>query len=156
VVDWGGRGPLSRPNRPLLERRRLEASVRIRRISPARKYKAKHPAVVRGAASKPACGRGRDTRLDEKLYREYMQFFEKAERERRRNVFDDIPWDRVNKSASEELALCAETFCSVEMYLPDYVAGERQTEEETIYVHDPDGNNVQLVAFGRLQPAARP
>ena len=62
-------------------------------------------------------------RLEERLYREYMSFFEKAERERRWSVFDDIPWDRVNKGASEELALCAETFCSVEMYLPDYVAG---------------------------------
>ncbi|HEY7065049.1 MAG TPA: VOC family protein [Chloroflexota bacterium] len=40
--------------------------------------------------------------------------------------------------------------------LPDYVAGERQTEEETIYVRDPDGNNVQLVAYGRLQSAAKP
>jgi acyl-[acyl-carrier-protein] desaturase len=29
----------------------------------------------------------------------------------------------VNKSTSEDLALCAETFCSVEMYLPDYVSG---------------------------------
>jgi acyl-[acyl-carrier-protein] desaturase len=63
------------------------------------------------------------TRLEEKLYKEYIQFFEKAERERRWNVFDDIPWERVNKDATEELALCAETFCSVEMYLPDYVAG---------------------------------
>jgi len=52
------------------------------------------------------------TRLDEKLYREYITFFEKAE-----------PWDKINKEASEDLALCAETFCSVEMYLPDYVAG---------------------------------
>ena len=64
-----------------------------------------------------------ETRLEEKIYKEYMEFFEKAERERRWNVFDDIPWDAVNKDASEELALCAETFCSVEMYLPDYVAG---------------------------------
>jgi acyl-[acyl-carrier-protein] desaturase len=63
------------------------------------------------------------TRLDEKLYREYITFFEKAERERRWNVFSDIPWDKINKEASEDLALCAETFCSVEMYLPDYVAG---------------------------------
>jgi acyl-[acyl-carrier-protein] desaturase len=62
-------------------------------------------------------------RLEERLYREYMSFFEKAERERRWSVFDDIPWDRVNRDASEELALCAETFCSVEMYLPDYVSG---------------------------------
>lgn len=62
------------------------------------------------------------SRLEEKIFREYMAFFEKAERERRWNLFQDIPWERVNKEASEELALCAETFCSVEMYLPDYVA----------------------------------
>ncbi len=63
------------------------------------------------------------TRLEERLYREYLTFFEKAEKERRWNVFNDIPWERVNKDATEDLALCAETFCSVEMYLPDYVAG---------------------------------
>jgi acyl-[acyl-carrier-protein] desaturase len=61
-------------------------------------------------------------RLEEKLWREYLQFFEKAERERRWNVFTDIPWDKVNKEATDDLALCAETFASVEMYLPDYVA----------------------------------
>jgi len=63
------------------------------------------------------------TRLEDRIYKEYLSFFEKAERERRWSVFSDIPWERVNPSASEELALCAETFCSVEMYLPDYVAG---------------------------------
>lgn len=62
------------------------------------------------------------TRLEERLFNEYTTFFEKAERERRWNVFTDIPWEKVNKGASEELALCAETFCSVEMYLPDYVS----------------------------------
>lgn len=62
------------------------------------------------------------TRLEERLYKEYTQFFEKAERERRWNVFEDIPWDRCNRDAPEELALCAETFFSVEAYLPDYVA----------------------------------
>lgn len=61
--------------------------------------------------------------IEERLYREYMEFFEKAERERRWNVFTDIPWDKVNPDASDVLADCAETFCSVEMYLPDYVAG---------------------------------
>ena len=63
------------------------------------------------------------TNLEERLYRTYMEFFEKAERERRWSVFDDIPWDKVNPDAPEDLALCAETFASVEMYLPDYVAG---------------------------------
>ena len=63
------------------------------------------------------------TKLEEELYRIYMEFFEKAERERRWNVFDDIPWDQINPDASDNLALCAETFASVELYLPDYVAG---------------------------------
>jgi len=64
-----------------------------------------------------------DTRLSIRMYQEYTTFFQKAERERRWNPFEDIPWDKVNKDASDELALCAETFCGVEMYLPDYVAG---------------------------------
>jgi acyl-[acyl-carrier protein] desaturase len=64
-----------------------------------------------------------DTRLSIRMYQEYTTFFQKAERERRWNPFDDIPWDKINKDATDELALCAETFCGVEMYLPDYVAG---------------------------------
>ncbi|MCB9682030.1 MAG: acyl-ACP desaturase [Alphaproteobacteria bacterium] len=52
-----------------------------------------------------------------------MDFFEKAERRRRWSVFDDIPWDKVEAVPHDETAaLCAETFCGVEMYLPDYVA----------------------------------
>src|SRR5258705_183709 len=44
------------------------------------------------------------SRLEEQLFKEYLQFFEKAERERRWNVFTDIPWERVNRDASEEMA----------------------------------------------------
>jgi len=62
------------------------------------------------------------TRLDERMYRHYMEFFEKAERDRRWNIFTDVPWDKVNPDASEDLAWCAETFMAVELYLPDYVA----------------------------------
>lgn len=58
----------------------------------------------------------------EKIYREYMTFFEKAEKHRRWSIFDDIPWDKVETSPRDaDLARCAETFCGVEMYLPDYV-----------------------------------
>jgi acyl-[acyl-carrier-protein] desaturase len=61
--------------------------------------------------------------LQEKVYREYMTFFEKAERTRRWSVFNDVPWDKVDSCPRDpELALCAETFCGVEMYLPDYVS----------------------------------
>lgn len=61
--------------------------------------------------------------LHEKVYREYMTFFEKSERTRRWNVFNDVPWDKVDTCPRDaDLALCAETFCGVEMYLPDYVS----------------------------------
>ena len=63
-----------------------------------------------------------DSRLASKVYKLYAEFFDKAEQERRWNPYRDIPWDRVNRDATEELALCAETFFAVESYLPDYVA----------------------------------
>ena len=60
----------------------------------------------------------------ERIYRTYMEFFDMAERKRRWSVFSDIDWDKLTEDSkgSAELALCAETFCGVEMYLPDYVA----------------------------------
>ena len=57
------------------------------------------------------------------LRRLYLEFFELAERKRRWSVFDDIPWDAIDRSRNESgRALCAETFCGIEMYLPDYVS----------------------------------
>lgn len=70
--------------------------------------------------------------LQEKVYREYMTFFEKSERTRRWNVFSDVPWDKVDACPRDvDLALCAETFCGVEMYLPDYVAQGINTLRES-------------------------
>src|SRR5438105_3883740 len=64
----------------------------------------------------------KDTRRTARMYQQYATFFDKAERERRWNPYQDIPWDRINKDISDDLALCAETFMCVEMYLPDYVS----------------------------------
>ena len=64
-----------------------------------------------------------DTRLALRLYAEYKEFFATAERTRRRKVFDDIPWDKIRKDVPEEMATVVETFCGVEAYLPDYIAG---------------------------------
>lgn len=61
--------------------------------------------------------------LREKVYRHYLAFFETAERTRRWNLFNDVPWEKLVPGAgNERLALCAETFCGVESYLPDYLA----------------------------------
>jgi acyl-[acyl-carrier-protein] desaturase len=59
---------------------------------------------------------------EEQLYRRYLEFFETAERKRRWNVFDDVPWDLADRlEPNADLVLCAETFCAVESYMPDYV-----------------------------------
>jgi acyl-[acyl-carrier protein] desaturase len=61
--------------------------------------------------------------MRERLHRNYLEFFEIAERKRRWSVFDDIPWDRLDAVHNSELcAVCIETYCAEEMYLPDYTA----------------------------------
>jgi acyl-[acyl-carrier-protein] desaturase len=61
----------------------------------------------------------------DKFYRAYMDFFETAERKRRWNIFDDVPWDQISpETNSEQRAIRIETYCAEEMYLPDYnIAG---------------------------------
>ncbi|MEU7405216.1 acyl-ACP desaturase, partial [Streptomyces sp. NPDC044948] len=60
--------------------------------------------------------------LREAFHREFMTFFERAERTRRWSVFDDVPWDRLPEVPEDPgLALAAETFCGIEMFLPDYL-----------------------------------
>ena len=72
------------------------------------------------------------TRLADLVYREYMTFFEKAERTRRWNLFNDVPWDKLEACPRDpDLALCAETFCGVEMYLPDYVSKGMEAVRES-------------------------
>ncbi|MGB8681685.1 MAG: acyl-ACP desaturase [Candidatus Binatus sp.] len=59
----------------------------------------------------------------EKYYRAYMEFFETAERKRRWNLFEDVPWDKVSSVANTEArAIRIETYCAEEMFLPDYTA----------------------------------
>lgn len=52
----------------------------------------------------------------------YRQFFALAERKRRWLVDDDIPWDKVNRNLNPAIADVVESFCGVELYLPDYIA----------------------------------
>ncbi len=59
----------------------------------------------------------------DKYYRAYMDFLETAERKRRWNLFEDVPWDKLSRDANtEERAVRIETYCAEEMYLPDYTA----------------------------------
>jgi acyl-[acyl-carrier-protein] desaturase len=56
------------------------------------------------------------------LYRLYRDFFDRAERKRRWSLADDIPWGQVNRGMDPAIADVVESFCAVELYLPDYIA----------------------------------
>jgi acyl-[acyl-carrier-protein] desaturase len=59
----------------------------------------------------------------ERLYRLYATFFDKAEQERRWNPFKDVPFEKIPAGGADPtLITVAETFCCVESYLPDYVS----------------------------------
>jgi len=61
--------------------------------------------------------------LGRATYDLYLRFFETAERRRRWSIFNDVPWEGLSHVCpSTEETLCVETFCGVEMYLPDYLA----------------------------------
>jgi len=60
--------------------------------------------------------------MDEFFYRELVKYLKLAEEKRRWNVFKDISWHEANPETDETLAHCVETFCAVEMYLPDFTS----------------------------------
>jgi acyl-[acyl-carrier-protein] desaturase len=62
-----------------------------------------------------------DSELESALWRLYRDFFDKAERKRRWSIEKDIPWLQCNKNLAPEIADVVESFCAVELYLPDYL-----------------------------------
>src|SRR5262249_7083767 len=58
----------------------------------------------------------------EAIGRIYRKFFSKAERKRRWSIEEDIPWKQASRSISPAIADVVESFCAVELFLPDYIA----------------------------------
>lgn len=56
------------------------------------------------------------------IYHLYRDYFNRAERRRRWNLETDIPWAQCNAGKNPVLADIIESFCAVEMYLPDYTS----------------------------------
>jgi acyl-[acyl-carrier-protein] desaturase len=55
------------------------------------------------------------------LSRLYREFFDRAEKKRRWSLREDVPWTDVNGELSPQVADVVEAFCTVELYLPDYL-----------------------------------
>ena len=59
--------------------------------------------------------------LEPALWRLYRRFFDQAERRRRWSIEEDIPWAQCNSNLDPVIADVVESFCAVELYLPDYL-----------------------------------
>lgn len=60
--------------------------------------------------------------LERSFWRLFRDFFDQAEKRRRWSIREDIPWDQCNPNLDPALAHVVESFCAVELYLPDYTS----------------------------------
>ncbi len=60
--------------------------------------------------------------LETSMWKIYRDFFDMAEKKRRWRIREDIPWNECNPKLDPAIADVIETFCCVELYLPDYVS----------------------------------
>jgi len=60
--------------------------------------------------------------LEPAMWRLYRDFFDQAEKKRRWSIREDIPWDECNPNLDPAIADIVESFCAVELYLPDYTS----------------------------------
>lgn len=60
--------------------------------------------------------------LEKQIWLLYRDFFDMAERRRRWSICDDIPWNQCNRNLNPAIADVVESFCAVELYLPDYTS----------------------------------
>jgi acyl-[acyl-carrier-protein] desaturase len=60
--------------------------------------------------------------LLQSIYQLFRDYFDQAERKRRWSLREDIPWNQCNPNISDAVTDLVETFCAVEMFLPDYLA----------------------------------
>jgi acyl-[acyl-carrier-protein] desaturase len=64
--------------------------------------------------------------LEAAFYRLYREFFDLAEKKRRWTLKGDIPWEQCSRSLNPAVADVVESFCAVELYLPDYLGNAMQ------------------------------
>ncbi|MGE3804116.1 MAG: acyl-ACP desaturase [Gemmataceae bacterium] len=60
--------------------------------------------------------------LELSIWRLFRDFFDLAEKRRRWNIREDIPWDQCNPNLDPAIGDIVESFCAVELYLPDYTS----------------------------------
>jgi acyl-[acyl-carrier-protein] desaturase len=62
------------------------------------------------------------SQIKTRIYQLYRDYFDRAEKKRRWRLEEDIPWNQCNPAIAPAIADVVQTFCTVEMYLPDYLS----------------------------------
>ena len=60
--------------------------------------------------------------LEKAIWNLYREFFDRAEKRRRWNLREDIPWNQCSTTLNPAIASVVESYCAVELYLPDYTS----------------------------------
>src|SRR6202161_2548951 len=59
--------------------------------------------------------------MREQAYRIYLEFLGTAENKRRWNIFNDVPWEKLDSGmATDQVGDRVEIFCPEALYVPDY------------------------------------
>ena len=59
--------------------------------------------------------------MRDRAYQIYLDFLETAENKRRWNIFNDVPWEKLDSGkATDQVGDRVEIFCTEELYVPDY------------------------------------
>jgi acyl-[acyl-carrier-protein] desaturase len=64
---------------------------------------------------------GTSPTVEANIYHLYRDYFNKAEKRRRWSLETDIPWESCNRDLNPAIADVVESFCAVELFLPDYI-----------------------------------
>ena len=114
-----GNDPEARPSLPALRSVSIIYSVPLALADAEDRVSSVSPPRI-GAMDSPAPTLPPE--LERQMWQMFRDFFDLAERKRRWHVADDIPWDECNRSLKPVVADVVETFCAVELFLPDYSA----------------------------------
>src|SRR5580692_10089878 len=60
--------------------------------------------------------------LENRFYDLYLEYFHKAEANRRWNLQKDIPWEQINTNPDPAIVQVMQAYMAVELYLPDYTS----------------------------------
>src|SRR5262249_42264802 len=112
--------PPGRPSRRPLPAGRSPPAAAVSRV--ASSQPSAKEGTLMGYPARPVILGGFPPGVETALYGLYRDFFDNPQKKPRWSLREDIPGGQCNPSLDPAVADVVESFCAVELYLPDYVA----------------------------------